>query len=53
MGIVKGNNKFGLILTEVRDEEYRRRAALKLASKSAFANAAEVQSEEGATAMVL
>ena len=52
MGIVKGENRFGVILTRVRDNEYRRRAALKLAAKATFANAAEAETVEGATAMV-
>ena len=51
MGIIKGGNKFGEILTGVRDDEYRRRAAIKAPGKSMFVNAAATQREEGATAM--
>ena len=47
---MKVGNKFGEILTRIRDNEYRRRAALKMASKRTLPNAAAARSEEGATA---
>ena len=52
MGIVKGNNTFGVILTGIRDDEYRRRAGIRAPQKSVFANAA-TGGEAGATAMVV
>ena len=53
MGIVKGNNEFGEILTGVRDEEVRRRAASRLAGRTVFPNVAAAPAEVGATAMIL
>ena len=53
MRIVKGENRFRIILTRIRDNEYRRRTAINATSKSMFPNATAAQTEEGAAAMVI